>query len=80
MCKIYQGEITIKKYEVIKIYLEDEWIGLKIGDIIELKKMIDDEFVLGKLPKRLHGKGYTASKYRYGNYWLFLLTQLKEIK
>lgn len=69
----------MKKYEVIRVDSEDKAIGLKVGDIVEFKKIKSIHLILVKLQKHLHGKGI-RSGYKNKNYWLFLPDQIKEVK
>lgn len=70
----------MKKFKVVKLFLDDEFIGLKVCDIVELKYIDTDRLCLCELPKHLWGSGISNLMYKKRNYWWFLSSQLEEIK
>jgi len=69
-----------KKYKVVKVLVERYNGGLKVGDIVTLIERAKDGTSLVRLPKKLHGKGHNALRYKANNYWWFENRQIEPIK
>lgn len=73
----------MKKYRIMSV--NPYWfIGLRIGDIVELTNKWTDDYLYGlfKLPKHLHGNGHCgySNEYKKPNYWYLPFSRLEEVK